>query len=59
MDEAKECPMCGEVMRLATHLHSEHVPGQPLPVKHEVTEWICPECDYFEEADGVEVSHPD
>jgi C4-type Zn-finger protein len=50
--EAKECPMCGELMRLATRQHTEHVPGQPLPVKHVVSEWICPECDYFEEADG-------
>jgi C4-type Zn-finger protein len=49
--EAKECPMCGEFMRLVTRQHSEHVPGLPAPIKHVVKEWICPECDYFEEVE--------
>jgi uncharacterized protein with PIN domain len=50
-DEGKECPMCGEFMRLVTRQHIEHVPGLPAPVKHVSKEWVCPECDYFEEAD--------
>jgi transposase len=33
---ARECPMCGEMMRLQVA---------------KVREWVCPECDYFEEAD--------
>jgi transposase len=49
--EGKECPMCGEFMRLVKRQHSAHVPGLPAPVKHVVREWVCPECDYFEEAD--------
>ena len=24
---------------------------RPAPVEHVVTEWVCPECDYFEEVD--------
>jgi hypothetical protein len=55
MGEAKECPMCGEFMRLVKRQHIQHVPGLPAPVKHVTQEWVCPECDYFEEADGDEV----
>ena len=51
MTEAKECPMCGTAMRVVTRQQIEHVPGQPTPVEHTVREWVCPECDYFEEAD--------
>ena len=54
MEGGKECPMCGEFMRLVTRQHSEHVPGLPAPVEHVVNEWICPECDYFEDADNDE-----
>lgn len=43
--------MCGEFMRLVVRQHSEHVPGLPTPVKHTLREWVCPECDYFEEVD--------
>jgi uncharacterized protein with PIN domain len=51
MEDVKECPMCGEFMRLVTRQAVEHVPGQPRPVKHTVKEWVCPECDYFEEVE--------
>ncbi|MCC7033553.1 MAG: hypothetical protein IT179_12050 [Acidobacteria bacterium] len=47
----KECPMCGEFMRLVTRESVEHVPGLPRPVTHVIREWVCPECDYFEEVD--------
>jgi hypothetical protein len=50
-EQEKECPMCGEFMRTVTRQHLEHVPGRPAPVEHVVTEWVCPECDYFEEVD--------
>jgi acetone carboxylase gamma subunit len=43
--------MCGEFMRLVTRQHSAHVPGLPAPVTHVVKEWVCPECDYFEEVE--------
>jgi hypothetical protein len=51
---AKECPMCGEFMRLVTRESIEHVPGLPRPVTHCHTEWVCPECDYFEEKSKTE-----
>jgi acetone carboxylase gamma subunit len=48
----KECPLCGESMRL----HAREVlerPGVSSTGKL-VREWICPECDYFEEAEAGE-----
>ncbi len=50
--EMKECPLCGEAMRL----HAREVrdrPGVNSAVKL-LREWICPECDYFEEAEAGE-----
>ena len=45
----KECPMCGEQMRLVVRVPAEVIPGTHQIVKREVREWQCPECDYFEE----------
>ena len=41
--------MCGELMRLVTRERADAIPGTRQTVKREVREWICPECDYFEE----------
>ena len=49
MPEAKECPMCGEFMRHETRETVSRVPGTAQEVKTPVREWVCPECDYFEE----------
>ena len=46
---AKECPMCGEFMRLVTRENVSRVPGTAQEVKTPAREWVCPECDYFEE----------
>jgi hypothetical protein len=45
----KECPMCGERMRLVARESVTRVPGSSREVRHAVKEWVCPECDYFEE----------
>ena len=50
----KECPMCGETMRLSAHEASDRIPGQGPTSIRVVREWICPECDYFEEAEAGE-----
>jgi transposase len=42
----RECPLCGETMRL-----SERDVEERNGTRH-VREWICPECDYFEEAEA-------
>ena len=44
--------MCGEFMRLVTRENVSKVPGTSQVVKTEVREWVCPECDYFEEDEG-------
>jgi YgiT-type zinc finger domain-containing protein len=48
----KECPLCGETMRLTTREHSDHVPGTAQTTTRQVREWVCPECDYWEEAES-------
>jgi C4-type Zn-finger protein len=47
----KECPLCGEYMRLETRETVSRVPGSNQEIKTVVKEWVCRECDYFEEAD--------
>ena len=47
----KECPQCGENMRLSLREEVRYVPGTPQMLKMPIREWICPECDYYEEAD--------
>ena len=44
--------MCAEFMRLVTREHVSQVPGSAQQVKTESREWVCPECDYFEEAES-------
>lgn len=48
----KECPMCGEFMRLVVREVVSQVPGTSQVVKSEAREWVCPECDYFEDAEA-------
>ena len=40
-----------EVGRLGT---VTRIPGQNNPIPKQSAEWVCPECDYFEEADDGE-----
>jgi hypothetical protein len=51
MAEERECPMCGGTMRLKRAEATVQIPGNPRPTKRTSTEWVCPECEYFEEAD--------
>jgi acetone carboxylase gamma subunit len=41
--------MCGETMRLKVREQIDYIPGQSQTVRTEIKEWICPDCDYFEE----------
>jgi YgiT-type zinc finger domain-containing protein len=54
MADSKECPMCGETMRLVTKERTERLPGSGQTVTRPVREWVCPECDYWEESDSDE-----
>ena len=53
MPARKECPLCGEPMRLREHQTVVRIPGNPQTTRA-VQEWVCPECDYFEEAEEEE-----
>jgi C4-type Zn-finger protein len=50
----KECPLCGETMRLTVREVRDMIPGGGQAVVRVLREWICPECDYFEEAEPGE-----
>jgi hypothetical protein len=50
----KECPLCGEAMQLQVHETAVHLPGDPADRLQTVREWVCPDCDYFEEAEEEE-----
>ena len=47
----KDCPMCGDPMRLRHSEQTDRVPGRPQAATTKLREWVCPECDYFEEAE--------
>jgi C4-type Zn-finger protein len=49
----RECPQCGEFMRLTEREDIRHVPGTSEVIKTPIREWNCAECDYFEEADRM------
>jgi C4-type Zn-finger protein len=46
---SKECPMCGEMMHLRETQVTDRVPGTPHVKTTKSLEWVCPECDYFED----------
>jgi C4-type Zn-finger protein len=48
---AKECPLCGGTMRLTRTETPVRVPGNPQATRAASVEWVCPDCDYFEEAE--------
>lgn len=49
--DRRECPMCGEKMRPVEREIVDLIPGTSETKRRVATEWICPECDYFEEAE--------
>ena len=52
---AKECPMCGEIMHLREAQVTERVPGTTQTKTTKTPEWVCPECDYFEDAEAEDI----
>ena len=53
--EVRECPLCGEMMRLHERETHDRVPGSTQTKKVRFSEWVCPECDYFEEVEEKRV----
>ena len=48
----RECPMCGEAMRVRDREIINRVPGTIQTQTSRSREWVCPECDYFEEIEN-------
>lgn len=46
--------MCGGTMRLDLKERIERIPGAGPAKSRKIREWVCPECDYFEEAEDEE-----
>lgn len=46
--------MCGELMKLTERQTADRVPGTEQSVVRTTHEWVCPECEYFEDADEGE-----
>jgi len=49
MKPTKDCPLCGERMRRKEWEETAWVPGTVEAKQSRVSEWVCPDCDYFEE----------
>jgi acetone carboxylase gamma subunit len=47
----RDCPLCGTEMRLKVTEAVVHVPGESRTSTRRLREWICPDCDHFEEAE--------
>ena len=52
MADVHECPQCGGTMRSHQREIVVQVPGNPKPTRRVSREWVCPDCDYFEEAES-------
>jgi YgiT-type zinc finger domain-containing protein len=52
----KDCPLCGGAMRLREQRSVVTVPGNPSATTRQTREWVCPDCDYFEEAEEENAS---
>jgi hypothetical protein len=48
---AKECPLCGTPMQLRVTSSVVQIPGNPNATTRRTREWVCPDCDYFEESE--------
>jgi hypothetical protein len=46
--------MCGETMRQRAHESVTRVPGNPNATTVTIREWVCSDCDYFEEVETEE-----
>jgi hypothetical protein len=53
-EQARECPLCGEMMRKVERTVVDRIFGQAQERTTKHYEWVCPECDYFEEVEQGE-----
>jgi transposase len=51
-EQTQECPLCGERMRRKDIELVDIIPGTTEAKRKKTSEWVCPECEYFEEIEG-------
>jgi len=51
MPMTQECPLCGGTMIVRESESVTRIPGNPSATLHVTKEWVCPDCEYFEEVD--------
>jgi hypothetical protein len=51
MPATRECPQCGGSMNFRERQRVVQIPGNPSATTCAAREWVCPDCDYFEEAE--------
>lgn len=56
-DDTRECPLCGETMRRVARTTVDRVPGNAQERTSTYYEWVCPDCDYFEEIEDGDAAH--
>jgi YgiT-type zinc finger domain-containing protein len=47
----RECPLCGGTMTVHESESVTRIPGNPNATLQVTKEWVCPDCEYFEEVD--------
>jgi len=52
----RDCPLCGGTMRVKTTETVLLVPGNPTGTPKTSREWLCPDCDYFEDVDESDLT---
>jgi acetone carboxylase gamma subunit len=52
VEQRRECPLCGESMRRVERESIDLLPGTGEVKRMTTREWVCPECDYFEEVEA-------
>lgn len=50
--------MCGESMRVKVREDVQIIPGTQQKIVQRISEWVCPECDYFEEVEPDTITDP-
>ena len=56
-EDTRECPLCGETMRRVARTTVDRVPGSAQERTSTYYEWVCPDCDYFEEIEDGDAAH--
>ena len=56
-EDTRECPLCGETMRRVARTTVDRVPGNAQERTSTYYEWVCPDCDYFEEIEDGNAAH--